>query len=40
MWLTESDFKPGIHQLGEDWAIHAKIGEAQVGLIVIGKVEA
>jgi hypothetical protein len=40
MWLIESDFKPGIHQLGEDWAIHIKVGEAQVGLIVIGKVEA
>jgi hypothetical protein len=40
MWLVETDFKPGVHQLGEDWAIHVKVGDAQVGLILIGKVEA
>jgi hypothetical protein len=39
MWLVESDFKPGLQQTGEDWTIQTKVGDAQVGLIVIGKAE-
>lgn len=40
MWLIESDFKPGLSQVGEDWVLQTKVGDAQIGLILIGKVEA
>jgi hypothetical protein len=42
MWLaTESDFKPGLEQLGEhEWVLRVKLGDSQIALIVIGKAEA
>jgi hypothetical protein len=40
MWLVESDFKPGLQQLGEhDWALFATVGGANISLIVAGKAE-
>jgi hypothetical protein len=41
MWVVESDFTPGISQLGEsDWVIQTAIGDIKIGLIVVGKTDA
>jgi hypothetical protein len=40
MYLAESDFKPGLQNVGEhDWILYVKVGDAQIGLIVVGKAE-
>jgi hypothetical protein len=40
MYVVESDFKPGLQNVGEhDWILYVKIGETPIGLIVVGKVE-
>jgi len=40
MWKVDADFKSGMNQSGEtDWALHVKIGDASIALIVVGKVE-
>jgi hypothetical protein len=39
MMLVENNFTPGLKQAGEDWSLHFKLGEAQIGLIVIGVTE-
>jgi hypothetical protein len=39
MFLVAKDFKPGIHQEGEDWYLHAAIGDTKIGLILIGAAE-
>jgi hypothetical protein len=41
MWIVESDFKPGLSQLGEnDWVIQTSIGGHNIALIVVGKTDA
>jgi len=40
MYIVESDFKPGLQSVGEhDWVLYVKVGDAQVGLTVVGKAE-
>jgi hypothetical protein len=40
MWKVQSDFKAGLHKSGEhDWALHVKIGDAQIAVILVGKAE-
>ena len=40
MWQVESDFKPGMAQMGEhDWALMAPVGDAKIALILVGKAE-
>ncbi len=40
MWKVESDFKPGMNKSGEhDWALHAKAGDAQISLLLVGHAE-
>lgn len=40
MYIVESDFTPGLQSVGEhDWILYQKVGDAQVGLIVVGKAE-
>lgn len=40
MWKVESDFSPGLNQLGEtDWVLHAKVGNVAIALVLVGKVE-
>lgn len=40
MWLIESDFTPGIEQMGEhDWVLKAAVGDAKIALILVGKAE-
>lgn len=40
MYIVESDFKPGLQSAGEhDWILYHKVGDAQVGLIIVGKSE-
>lgn len=39
-WKQDTDFKPGLHQEGEqDWILQTKIGDTQVAVILIGKAE-
>jgi hypothetical protein len=39
MYVVESDFQPGIQNVGEDWNLFAKVGETPIGLTVVGKSE-
>jgi hypothetical protein len=40
MYVVESDFKPGLQNVGEhDWILYVKVGETPIGLIVVGKAE-
>ena len=39
-WMQETDFKPGLHKEGDqDWILQTKIGDTQVGIILIGRAE-
>jgi len=40
IWLVENDFQPGLHQMGEDWALMTKIGDIKLAIILVGKVDA
>ncbi|MGH9629561.1 MAG: hypothetical protein ACRD7E_14695 [Bryobacteraceae bacterium] len=37
IWKVEGDFKPGIHQEGEEWVLHTKVGDLQLAMIAVGK---
>ncbi|MBK7930154.1 MAG: hypothetical protein IPJ98_22595 [Bryobacterales bacterium] len=39
MYVVESDFQPGLQNVGEDWNLFAKVGETPIGLTVVGKSE-
>lgn len=40
MWLVESDFKPGMEQMGEhDQVLKTTVGDAKIALILAGKAE-
>jgi len=40
MWLIESDFAPGLEQMGEhDWVLKTSVGDARIALILVGKAE-
>ncbi|MBM3815024.1 MAG: hypothetical protein FJW20_25675 [Acidimicrobiia bacterium] len=40
MWIVESDFQPGLSQLGEsDWVINHPLGNIKLALIIIGKTD-
>lgn len=37
MWKEDSSsWKPGLEQLGEDWLLNVKVGDAQLSVIVVG----
>ena len=36
MWKSDSDWEEGFTQMGEDWVLSAKIGDAQLSIIVVG----
>jgi hypothetical protein len=40
MWIVDSDFEPGLSQLGEsDWVIKTQLGDVKLALIIIGKTD-
>lgn len=41
IWKQDSDFKPGLSQLGEhDWVLQVKLGDKPLAIILVGKTEA
>jgi hypothetical protein len=36
MWKADSDWEEGLTQMGDDWVLSSKIGDAQVSIIVVG----
>ncbi|MEP7365918.1 MAG: hypothetical protein ABI972_21900 [Acidobacteriota bacterium] len=40
MYVVESDFKPGLQNVGEhDWILYVKVGDTPIGLTLVGKAE-
>jgi hypothetical protein len=36
VWKADSDFKPGLSQMGDDWVLSTKVGDTPISLIVVG----
>lgn len=36
LWKADSDWEEGFSEMGEDWVLSTKIGDAQVSIIVVG----
>jgi hypothetical protein len=40
IWKQDADFKPGVAPMGDhDWVLYVKVGDLQLGIIVVGKAE-